>query len=227
MYLYVRIPTGTIGNSLANYVSLAPYPSSGVDVVRVEYTTAVAPTLTDKDTYQSFNPGYYNNEYDAVGKVAPGGWSTVGSDTIVNSGPLQFVTADKNITAVRILLRQRNYIKENNAYIYTYGLSDIDIRYEKYLPTGKTFIRFDAPTGNTIKDILNVSPKIYNVSPSMLSSTFGYRVFYPVISGSQATYGLVNPQTSDHVYVEVTLNMLDDMIAPVLSDLIIEADYNL
>jgi hypothetical protein len=227
LYLYIKIPTGTIGNSLANYVSLAPYPSNGVDVVRVEYTTAVAPKLTDGDIYQSFNPGYYNNEYDAVGKVAPGGWSTVGSDTIVNSGPLQFITADKNITAVRILLRQRNYIKENNSYIYTYGLSDVDIRYEKYLPTGKTFIRFDAPTGNTIRDILNISPKIYNVSPSMLSSTFGYRIFYPVTSGSGATYSLVNPQTSDHVYVEVTLNMLDDMIAPVLSDLIIEADYNL
>jgi hypothetical protein len=227
MYLYIKIPTGTIGNSLANYVSLAPYPSNGVDVVRVEYTTAVAPTLTDKDTYQSFNPGYYNNEYDAVGRVAPGGWSTVGSDTIVNSGPLQFITADKSITAVRILLRQRNYIKENNSYIYTYGLSDVDIRYEKYLPTGKTFVRFDAPTGNTIREILNISPKIYNVSPSMLSGIFGYRIFYPVLSGSQTTYSLVNPETSDHVYVEVTLNMLDDMIAPVLSDLIIEADYNL
>lgn len=227
MYLYIKIPTGTVGNSLANYVSLAPYPSSGVDVVRVEYTTAVNPNMTDKDLYQSFNPGYYDGEYDAIGKVSPGGWSTVGSDTIVNSGPLQFITSDKNITAVRILLRQRNYIKENNSYIYTYGLSDVDIRYEKYLSTGRTFIRFDAPTGNTIREILNVSPKIYNVSPSLLSSVFTHKIYYPVISGSETTYSLVNPETSDHVYVEVTLNMLDDMVPPVLSDLIIEADYNL
>jgi hypothetical protein len=183
--------------------------------------------MTDKDLYQSFNPGYYDGEYDAIGKVAPGGWSTVGSDTIVNSGPLQFITSDKSITAVRILLRQRNYIKENNSYIYTYGLSDIDIRYEKYLSTGRTFIRFDAPTGNTIREILNVSPKIYNVSPSLLSSVFSHKIYYPVISGSETTYSLVNPETSDHVYVEVTLNMLDDMVPPVLSDLIIEADYNL
>jgi hypothetical protein len=223
MYLYVKIPNASIGNSLTNMVSLSPYPSSGVDVVRVEYTTVASPSLTDKDIYRSFNPGYYDGEYDAIGRVAPGGWSTLGSDTIVNSGPVRFYCADKNITAVRVLLRQRNYIKENNAYIYTYGLSDLDIRYEKFLPTGKIFVKFNAPTGKTIKQLLNVSPKIYNVSQSLLSSVFSYRIFYP--NGSE--YTLTNDYNSDHVYIEVTLNMLEDMVPPVLSDLIVEADYNL
>jgi hypothetical protein len=223
MYLYVKIPNASIGNSLTNMVSLSPYPSSGVDVVRVEYTTVASPSLTDKDIYRSFNPGYYDGEYDAIGRVAPGGWSTLGSDTIVNSGPVRFYCADKNITAVRVLLRQRNYIKENNAYIYTYGLSDLDIRYEKFLPTGKIFVKFNAPTGKIIKQLLNVSPKIYNVSQSLLSSVFSYRIFYP--NGSE--YTLTNDYNSDHVYIEVTLNMLEDMVPPVLSDLIIEADYNL
>jgi hypothetical protein len=223
MYLYIQIPSGSIGNSLTNSVSLSPYPASGVDVVRVEYTTAPSPSLTDKDGYVPFNNGLYDGEYDAIGKVPPGGWSTSGSDTIVNSGPLKFFCAEKPITAVRIMLRQRNYIKENNSYVYTYGLSDVDIRYEKFLSTGKTFIRFDAPTGKTINEVLNVSPKIYNVSQYLLSDTFGYRVFYP----SGGTYTLSNPGASNHIYIEVTLNMLDDNNPPVLSDLIVDIDYNL
>jgi hypothetical protein len=223
MYLYVKIPTGSIGNSLTNCISLSPYPSNGVDVVRIEYTTAKSPSLSDKDGYYGINPGYYDGEYDALGKVAPGGWSTVGSDTVVNSGPLKFFFAEKEITAVRILLRQRNYVKENGSYVYTYGLSDIDIRYEKFLNSGRTFIRFDAPTGKTINELLNVSPKVYNIPQSLLNDSFSYRVFYP--SGS--TYVLTNPNTSSHVYIEISLSMLENKIPPVLSDLIIEADYNL
>lgn len=223
MYLYVQVPAGSIGSSLTNCVSLSPYPASGVDVVKIEYTTAPSPSMTDKDGYFPFNNALYDGEYDAIGKVPPGGWSTVGSDTIVNSGPLKFYCAEKSITAVRILLRQRNYIKENNAYVYTYGLSDIDIRYDKFISSGKTFIRFDAPTGKTINEVLNVSPKIYNVSQSLLSDTFSHRVFYP----SGGTYTLTNPGASNHIFVEASLNMLDDNNPPVLSDLIVEVDYNL
>jgi hypothetical protein len=223
MYLYVKIPVGSIGSSLTNSISLAPYPASGVDIVKIEYTTVTNPTMTDKDNYKGLNNGLYDGEYDALGKVPPGGWSTLGADVIFNSAPIKFYFADTSITAIRVLLRQRNYIKENNAYVYTYGLSDIDIRYDKFMPSGKTFVRFDAPSGNIINEVLNVSPKIYNISQSLLSSTFGYRVFYP----NSGTYSLNNPGTSNHVYIEVTLNMLEDRIPPVLSDLIVEVDYNL
>ena len=223
MYLYIKIPIGSIGSSLSNSISLAPFPASGIDIVKIEYTTVPSPTMTDKDGYTAINTGLYDGEYDALGKVPPGGWSISGSDTVVNSGPLKFYFADTAMTAVRILLRQRNYIKENNVYVYTYGLSDVDIRYDKFITSGKTFIRFDAPAGNTINDILNVSPKVYNVSQSLLSSVFSYRVFYP----NGGSYSLNNPNTSDHVYIEVTLSMLEDKIPPVLSDLIIEVDYNL
>jgi hypothetical protein len=223
MYLYIKIPIGSIGSSLSNSISLAPFPASGIDIVKIEYTTVPSPTMTDKDGYTAINTGLYDGEYDALGKVPPGGWSISGSDTVVNSGPLKFYFADTAMTAVRILLRQRNYIKENNVYVYTYGLSDVDIRYDKFITSGKTFIRFDAPAGNTINEILNVSPKVYNVSQSLLSSVFSYRVFYP----NGGSYSLNNTNTSDHVYIEATLNMLEDKIPPVLSDLIIEVDYNL
>lgn len=224
LYLYVKVPSGSMGTSLSNCIRLMPYPASGVDVVKVEYTTTLSPTLSDKDVYFPVNPGYYDGQYDAVGKVAPGGWSVLGSDVINNAGPLNFLFEEKSITAVRILLRQKNYVVENNKYVYTYGLSNMDIRYEKFLPTGKTFIKFDAPSGKTINQITNVSPKIYNVSQSIVSEISSYRVFYQV-GGNYSTNS--NSGASTCVYIELTMLMPDNKIPPVLSDLIIQADYNL
>lgn len=224
LYLYVKIPSsGSIGSTISNMITMSPYPSNGVDVVKVEYTTKSNPTLSDADGYNALNfNGLYDGNYDALTKVPPGGWSTVGSDTCVNSGPLSFYYGDQSVTAFRILLRQKNYVVENSKYVYTYGLSDLDIRYNKFLPVGRSFIKFDAPAGKTIASILNVSPKIYNISETNLSSVFSYRVFYK----SGTNYVLTNPGTSSTVYLEVTLKMLDDKVPPVLSDLIIEADYN-
>jgi hypothetical protein len=222
MFLYVKVPATTVGSVISNSLRLTPYPLNGVDIVKVEYTIKPNPSLTDSDVYLPLNAlGYYDQNYDAVGKVPPGGWSSVGSDTIRNSGPVNFYYGDAPITAFRVQLRQTNYIVENNKYVYTYGLSDFDIRYDKFLPEGRTFIRFDAPVDQVISSILNVSPKIYNVSQSNLFNVFDYRIFYP----DSGSYVLNNPGTSDHVFIEVTLNMLDDKIPPILSDLIIEANY--
>lgn len=224
LYLYVKIPSSSVGSSVSNSLTINPYPFNGVDVVRVEYTTKISPTLSDSDVYIPLNrSGLYNENYDAVGKVAPGGWQSVGSDTVVNSGPLKFFYPDTAVTAIRILIRQRNYVVENNKYVYTYGLSDFDVRYDKFLPNGRTFIRFDAPQGKTINSITNVFPKIYNVSQTLLSSVFSYRVFYQ--NGSN--FSLSNSGTSNTVYIEVNLSMLEDKNPPILSDLVVEADYNL
>jgi hypothetical protein len=224
MYFYVKVPASAIGSTVSNCITMLPYPLNGVDIVKVEYTDKANPTLTDADGYIPLNnASVYEGNYDAVGKIPPGGWSSVGSDTVVNSGPLSFYFPEKSITAVRVLIRQRNYVIENNKFIYTYGLSDFDIRYEKFLPIGRHFIKFDAPTGKTINEVTNISPKIYNVSQSVLSDVFSHRVFYK--DGS--TFTLNNPGTSNQVYIEVTLNMLDDKNPPILSDLIIECDYNL
>lgn len=224
MYLYIKIPSGSIGSNLSNCIRLSPYPANGVDIVKVEYSTKTNPTLSDADSYRPVNPGYYDGQYDAVGKVAPGGWQTIGLDTIENSGPLNFLFAEAPVTAVRILIRQKNYVIENGKYVYTYGLSNMDVRYEKYLPSGKTFIKFNAPTGKTINEITNVSPKIYNISQSIVSQFSSYKVFYP--SGSSYSPGS-NSGASATVYIELTLSMPDNKIPPIISDIIVQADYNL
>ena len=131
---------------------------------------------------------------------------------------MAFLFGDLDITAIRIKFVQRNYFTESGKYIYTYGLSDLDIRYDKYLPTGRTMIKYTPPNGDLINEVTNVTPKIFNVPTSSLSSAFSYRVVYE----SGGSYTLENPGSSNSVGIEVTLTMLEDKTPPMLSDLIIE-----
>ena len=222
MMFYVKIPSEYTGSNKTNCIKFNPYPMRAVDIYSIEYTTAVNPNLTDSDGWFDLNiDGLYNGQTDAIGKVPPGGWSIAGSDKIVNSGPLCFYFGDLEITAIRIKMNQRNYFKELGKYIYTYGLSDLDIRYDKFLTTGKTIIKFDAPTGKLISNVKNVTPYIYNVPQSLLSQVFSYRVIYE----DGGNYTLNNPGSSSSIWIEVSLAMLDDKIPPVLSDLKIECDF--
>ena len=219
MMLYVKIPTETAGSSKTNMIKLNPYPAFGVDLVSVEYTTRENPTLTAADGWTALNRyALYDGSADAIGNVPPGGWSTTGSDTIRNAGPVAFLFGELDITAVRVKFVQRNYFTESSKYIYTYGLSDLDIRYDKYLPSGRTIIKYTPRNGDIISQITSVSPKIYNVPQSLLSTAFSYRVIYK----DSGTYTLSNPGASNSVWIEVTLNMLDDKTPPLLSDLEIQ-----
>lgn len=219
MTLYVEVPSDVSGSLKTNMIKLNPYPSFGVDITSIEYTQKPNPTMTDSDGWRPLNyRAYYDGQTDAIGKVAPGGWSTAGADAVLNSGPLVFIFPDTEITAVRVNFRQRSYFTELGKFIYTYGLSDFDIRYDKYLESGKMIVKYTAPAGQTINEITSVTPKIYNVPLSLISTAFSYRVIY----NDSGSYSLTNPGASNHVWIEVTLNMLDDKTSPILTDLIIQ-----
>ena len=221
MYLYIKIPAEYTGSKKTNFLKLNPFPLFGVDILAIEYTTMQNPTMSESDTWYPLNRDrLYDGDTEAVGKVAPGSWTTLGSDYVLNSGPLAFYFPELEITAIRLVMRQKNYLIENNKYIYTYGLSDLDIRYDKFLPTGRMVFKFDAPEGQTISSITSVTPKIYNVSPSLLSQAFSHRIIY----NNGSIYTLDNPGSSNSVWIEVTLNQLPDGTAPVLSDLVV--NYN-
>ena len=220
-YVYVKIPSEYSGSKKCNFFKLNPFPTFGVDILSIEYTTTQDPSLSQNDNWIPLNRDrVYDGDSEAIGKVPPGGWSTIGSDAILNSGPVAFYFAELDITAIRFVMRQKNYFAENGKYIYTYGLSDMDIRYDKFLPTGKIIFKFDAPQGTLINSIVTVTPKIFNVSQSLLSEVFEYRVIY----NDGSVYTEDNPGSSNTVWIEVTLNQLPDGTAPVLSDLII--NYN-
>ena len=61
---------------------------------------------------------------------------------------------------------------------------------------------------------------IYNVPLSQMSNAFSYRVIYD----DAGNYSTTNPGASSSVWIEVTLNLLEDKTAPVLSDLRIQYD---
>jgi hypothetical protein len=228
MMFYCKIPAEFTGSLKANCLKLNPYPMHSVNVYSIEYTNKINPTLTDADGWTPLNfNSLYDGEVEAVGHVPPGAWIINGSDEIVNSGPLCFYFADLDMTAVRIILRQENYFKELNKYIYTYGLSDFDIRYDKFASSGKTILNFKAPPDKLIASINGVDPVMFNVPRSLASQAFSYRVIYPFDSGSEfidSSYTVSNPGASAEVWIEITLNMLEDKTAPVLSDLIIDYD---
>jgi hypothetical protein len=220
-YVYVKIPSEYSGSKKCNYIKMNPFPALGVDILAIEYTTNPNPILTETDGWLPINTDrIYDTKPEAIGKVPPGGWTVTGSDAILNAGPVAFYFAELDITAIRFVIRQKNYLIENGKYIYTYGLSDMDIRYDKFLPSGKIIFKFNAPVGQTISEITNVAPKIFNVSESLTSDAFSYRIIY----NDGSVYTTENPGSSNSVWIEVTLTQMTDGTAPVLSDLII--DYN-
>lgn len=220
-YVYIKVPSEYSGSTKTNHIKLNPFPAYGVDIVSIEYTQIENPTLTETDVWHPLNKDrLYDGRTEAIGKVPPGGWTTSGTDSINSCPPVSFYFRELNITAIRILMRQRNYLVENNQFVYTYGLHDLDIRYDKFLPTGRMIFKFEPSNGELINSITNVTPRIYNVSPALLSDVFSYRVIY----NDGSVYTTENPGSSSSVWIEVTLNQLFDGTAPVLSDLIV--NYN-
>ena len=218
MFAYYKIPNAYSGSDTSNYLSLSPYPLFGVDILSIEYTTKVEPSLEESDGWTPLNFNrLYDSESDAIGRVAPGGWSIAGSDVVLNAGPMGFYFPPVKITAIRINMRQRNYIVENGKYVYTYGLSDLDVRSQRFLETGRTIIKFTAPEGTLIYSVNEVIPKMYNVPEELISTAFSYRVIWK----DSGVYTLDEVPGSSSVWIEVTLNQLGDGTAPVLSDLIV------
>lgn len=228
MAFYCKISAEFTGSLKTNCIKLNPYPMHSVNIYSIQYTTKTNPALNETDNWFPLNfESLYDGETDAIGNVPPGAWVINGSDEIKNSGPLCFYFKDTDITAIRVIMRQQNYFKELDNYVYTYGLSDLDIRYDKFASSGKTILNYKAPVGKLISSV-NVTPKIYNVPRSLISQAFSYRVIYPIdaAAGSiDSIYSTSNPGASTEVWIEVTLNMLEDNTVPVLSDLIVDCEY--
>lgn len=218
MYAYFKVPNAYSGSDTSNYFCMTPYPLFGVDILSVEYTAKDNPSMIESDGWTPLNFNrLYDNQSDAIGRVPPGGWSLYGTDAILNSGPIGFYFPPIKITAIRVNMRQRNYISENGKAVYTYGLSDLDMRSQRFLETGKTIIKFTAPEGTLIYSVDEVIPKMYNVPEELISTAFSYRVIWK----DSGVYTLDEVPGSSSVWIEVTLNQLGDGTAPVLSDLIV------
>lgn len=213
--VYLRIPQEFASTQDSNLIVLHPYPSMSCDILSVEYSTAVDVLMNTNDSYTPLNSeAYHTGNDDAVGWVAPGAWD---GDEILVSGPKAFYFDPTSVTGLKITLRQRNYYIENGKYIYTYGLSRVDLRYDKFLSTGRAIIKFDAPEGKTISKVEDVAPHAWNISEAELTDVFDYRVIWET-SYNSGVYTTEPVAFSQRVWVEVTLNETVGKGTPALTD---------
>lgn len=221
--LYVKVPSDLFTTDRSNAIVMHPFPHFGTTIESISYSTRVDPELSEDDNYVPLNPSnYYAGETAARGWIAPGGWTGVeeGNDTIVNAGPRAFYFKPQTVTALRIELHQADYYREDGKFIYSYGLSQLDLRYDKFLTEGKAFIRFDAPNAQTISAINDVQPQIWNVSPADLDNVFSYRTIWET-SLDSGLYTETPVANSAKVWIEVTLTGFNDWV-PALSGLTVD-----
>lgn len=216
--VYVGVPIDLFTNENSNYICIDPFPLMGTDIIGVYTTSTVSPSLTDDDGYTAINgSSYYAGQSQAIGWVAPGGWS---GDAIINSAPKKFYFDPKQVTAFKIRLRRQDYYLEGGNYVYSYGASFLDLGFDKVLSTGKTILKFDAPSGQTISSVDSVLPQIYNVAESEIPSCFSYRVIWET-SYDSGSYTLTPVAASTRVWIEITLNQTAGGGTPSLSGLIV------
>ncbi len=217
-YMYVRIPNELSITGTANSISFTPFPVFDVDVMEIAYATDPHISLTSTTGWTMMNEDdWYINNNEAVGHIPPGAWT---GDAILNSGPKLFYFEPEPITAIRFMLRQNSYYTRGTQYLYTYGLADLDVRYDKFLGTGKTIIRLDAPSGDVINNITSVSPKVWNVAQSNLNAVFDYRVIWETAFNS-GSYTLTPVSASQRVWLEITLHEVSPGYTPSLTSVLV------
>lgn len=220
MDLLFTLPADLTSTEYANVVNLIPFPMFGVDLMAVYYTTDAYPDLSlTGSVWTPLNKNAtYNGNTAAVGFVPPGAWN---GDEILNAGPLSFVFPSEKVTAMRLTLRQRNpyNLTEDIIYpkfLYSYGLSYLDVRYEKFDATGKAIFELIPKVGDTISSISSVTPYIYNVTQAGLTDVFSYRVIWETFPDS-GVYTTTPVPLSQKVFLEVTLQKDDQGNLPALN----------
>lgn len=216
--MYVRLPLDLMMDSSSNVIQIHPFPIMGCELKEVAYTTQADITLSEDDNYTPLNSGaIHSSDPLAVGWIAPGGWS---GDEINDCGPKAFYFDPTDITGLKITLRQKSYFVEDGKYVYSYGMSQLDVRYDKFLDTGKAIFQFTAPDATTISSVDNVLPQIWNVSEAELTDVYDYRVLWETAFDS-GIYTTTAVPFSQRVWIEVTLNKTVGGGSPALSGLVV------
>lgn len=220
MVLYVKVPSDVSPNSKCNYVALQPYPAYTVDIIDVSVSTKAEVILDDTDNYVALNKNaLYADDPFSVGVSPPGGWD---EDTDLMAGNRLWIFDPREVTALRIKFRQRNYFTENENYVYTYGANSLDIGYLKTLDSGKMIVRYDAADEHTISSIDEVVPSIFNVAQAYLPDVFSYKVIWETAYNS-GVFTEDPVAFSKRVWFEITLNRAADGTIPLLSGIAIAA----
>lgn len=217
--LYVQAPTDLFTTADSNTIILHPYPALGTDIIEVAYTTNISPTMQDSDGYVTFPPMHVN-DVNGIGVIPPGSWGNSG-DIDINAGFRIYYFDPVPITGLRIKLRQRNYFTDNGNYVFSYGASQLDLRFTKFLNVGKAMVRIDAPIGQTISAVESVQPKMWNVLEAEMPDVFSWQAVWETALNS-GIYTTTPVPFSSRVWIQVTLTQTSDGGSPALSGLFVD-----
>lgn len=203
MFLYVRIPADLTVTPYSNTVLFNSFPSFGVTITEVSYSTDQKVNLNNSAAWTPLNDGInYFDIDEAIGHLPPGAWD---GDDILDAGPSVFWFPQKSITALRIAFKRTVYETSGSDKIYSYGLSNLDIRYDKFTDTGSAIIRFDAPSGDTISSVSSINPQIWNVPEYLIDECFSYQVIWETAFNS-GVYTTTPVPLSQRVWIKVNLS---------------------
>ena len=213
--LMVRLPAELTVTPYVNMVNLLPFPLYSTDILGIYYSEDPAGNLSVNDpNWVPINKDAdYRNNDNAVGKIAPGAWD---GDEVLQGGPLSFIFPPRRASAIKITLRQRGSFQYDGTNLYSYGLSLLDVRYEKFRQTGTSMFRIEPKAGDTITAIESVQPYIYNVPAAALADVFEYRVIWETAPDS-GVYTLTPVPSSEKVWLEVTLKKDSEENLPAMS----------
>lgn len=210
--LYIKAPVDLFTTPNSNTIQLNPFPAFSTDITNIAYTTIANPTLTESDGYTNFF-SYYSGNTNSIGWTPPGAWS---GDADISAGARTYYFNPQPITGLKIQMNQSNYYYDGTNYVYSYGASLIDLRYQKFLITGQTTIRMDAASDSVINTVTSVTPQIYNVNQAELPDIFSYQVIYETAYQS-GIYTTTPVPDSLRVWIQITLNQTSGGGTPALS----------
>lgn len=219
MTFYLKVPTDLYTTDKSNALLVHPYPAFATDVIEVAYTTNASNIMQDSDGYTPLNStAMHAGNAEAFGWVPPGGF---GGDVQIDAGPRLYYFDPMAVTGLRIKLRTKRYIQEGSSFIYSYGLTRLDLRYDRFISSGKTILRFDAPVGETISQVTDVQPQMWNVAGADWPEVFSWRALWETAPNS-GTYTESPVPASNRVWIEITLNETPGKGTPALSGVVVE-----
>ncbi|RMH13169.1 MAG: hypothetical protein D6698_14305 [Gammaproteobacteria bacterium] len=136
--MVVTVPKGS--TTEANLIELYPFPNGTVDVTVLATAPAIGGSFTTVPSFSSTN----------------------------NAVKRRYHMPVTNVEQVKVRLRQRNWVEENGAKVFYYGLQELGLKlvdYDKTNIPGAPFgqnpsliVRVDAPEGTGFSDIFRIVP---------------------------------------------------------------------
>lgn len=123
--LEVSLPTESSGGvEKFNVVQVHPFPVDRCDIVSVEYKTSANSSFILLEEFpQSVKQG---EAYPSP-------------DPINNCDFQQFIGGTRDISAMRITLRQRNWVEKEHQKVFTYGLQELNVKFENFSTQNTTY----------------------------------------------------------------------------------------